>query len=197
MFFCHAFEDNSGALEISKLQNTCSWTKHTIIFYHHFSECVKQGERKIHAINTEDQVADMVTKLLPQKCYKSIINLCLKCESPCQWLTISNAQKILFDHFSPQVSPRGSVRLQIFYGESATLFYIEIHTNWQQECRVFWRSVGWCFMSHFGWLIIALKLAMIHQFTWIGISYCKCSWCDSMRQQVTLQWWRKKNKNAF
>ena len=52
--FCHAFEDNSIALEIA---NIC---------YFHLREHVRQGEIKLHATTAEDQVADMLNKPLPQ-----------------------------------------------------------------------------------------------------------------------------------
>ena len=64
--FCHSFEDNSSALEIAKLPKMHPRTKHISICYHHFRERVRGGEIKLHAISTEDQVTDMLTKPLPQ-----------------------------------------------------------------------------------------------------------------------------------
>ena len=59
---CHCFEDNSGALELAKLPKTSPRIKHIIICFHHFKEYVRQGEIKIHAIDTNDQIAVMLTK---------------------------------------------------------------------------------------------------------------------------------------
>ena len=77
--FCHAFEDNLGALEIAKLPKMRPRTKHINICYHHFRERVRRGEIKLHAISTDDQVADMLTKPLPQntlwKHRKSVIGM--------------------------------------------------------------------------------------------------------------------------
>ena len=39
--FCHAFEDDSGALEIAKLPKMHPRTKHINICYHHFRERVR------------------------------------------------------------------------------------------------------------------------------------------------------------
>ena len=77
--FCHAFEDNSGALENIKFPKMHPQTKHINICYHHFREHVKQGKIKLHTISTEDQVADMLTKPLPQnslrKHWKSVLGM--------------------------------------------------------------------------------------------------------------------------
>ena len=55
---CKAFEDNTGALEMTKLPKIHSRTKHLNINYHHFQEI------DIVAITSENQMADMLTKLL-------------------------------------------------------------------------------------------------------------------------------------
>ena len=61
---CKAFEDNSGALEIAKEYKIRPRTKHINIRYHHFREHVARGEISIHAISTQDQIADIFTKPL-------------------------------------------------------------------------------------------------------------------------------------
>ena len=64
--YCHCFEDNSSALELAKLPKMRPCTKHINICYHHYREYVRQGEIKIHAINTNDQITYMLTKPLQQ-----------------------------------------------------------------------------------------------------------------------------------
>ena len=64
--YCHCFEDNSGALKLAKLPKIRPHIKHINICYHHFRENGMQGEIKIHAIDTNDQIADMLTKPLKQ-----------------------------------------------------------------------------------------------------------------------------------
>ena len=63
---CNAFEDNSGALELARLPKMGSRTKHINQCYHHFREFVRDGTITVHAISTEDQLADVMTKPLPQ-----------------------------------------------------------------------------------------------------------------------------------
>jgi len=61
---CQVLEDNSGALEIAKVPKMHSHTKHINIKYHHFRDFVDKGEISLHAINTNDQQADVLTKPL-------------------------------------------------------------------------------------------------------------------------------------
>jgi hypothetical protein len=63
---CRVFEDNSGALEIAKVQKMRPRTKHINIKYHHFRGHVARGEVSRHAISTDDMPADMLTKPLNQ-----------------------------------------------------------------------------------------------------------------------------------
>ena len=63
---CTAFEDNSGALEMAHLPKMRPRTKHLNIALHHFREMVRLGELHVHAISTLHQLADMLTKPLPQ-----------------------------------------------------------------------------------------------------------------------------------
>jgi hypothetical protein len=60
------FEDNSGALELACLPNLHPRTKHINVCYHHFHEHVRKGLIKIFPIDTKDQIADALTKALPQ-----------------------------------------------------------------------------------------------------------------------------------
>ena len=66
---CKAFEDNMGAIELSKLPKLRPRTKHINIVYHHFREFVTSGLIKIFPIRTEDQQADIFTKPLPQNLF--------------------------------------------------------------------------------------------------------------------------------
>ena len=61
---CRVFEDNSRALEIAKVPKMRPCTKHINIKFHHFRDYIECGEIMLHAINTHDQLADMLTKPL-------------------------------------------------------------------------------------------------------------------------------------
>jgi len=64
--YCKVFEDNSGALELTRLPKLCPHTKHINVCYHHFCKHVQNGLFKIFPIGTKDQTADVLTKALPQ-----------------------------------------------------------------------------------------------------------------------------------
>ena len=57
--YCKAFEDNSGALEITRLPKMRPRTKAINVIYHHFREYVRLGMIKIYPISTHYQVADI------------------------------------------------------------------------------------------------------------------------------------------
>ena len=61
---CHAFEDNSGALEMARSPKMRPRTKHLNIKYHHFRDAVEAGDITVHAISTDLQLADIFTKPL-------------------------------------------------------------------------------------------------------------------------------------
>ena len=65
-FYCKAFEDNSGTLEIARLPKMHPHTKSINVIYHHFREYVRLGLISIYPISTDDQVADIFTKPLTQ-----------------------------------------------------------------------------------------------------------------------------------
>jgi Reverse transcriptase (RNA-dependent DNA polymerase) len=69
---CKVFEDNSGALEMARTHKMRPRTKHLNIKYHHFREAVNQGRVTIHAINTLDQLADIMTKPLGHQLYSKL-----------------------------------------------------------------------------------------------------------------------------
>jgi hypothetical protein len=68
--YCKVFEDNSGALELARLPKLCLRTKHINVCYHHFCKHVRKGLIKIFPIDTEDQIADALTKALAQNDFR-------------------------------------------------------------------------------------------------------------------------------
>ena len=63
---CKAFEDTVGAIELARLPKMKPRIKHINIAYHHFRGFVKDGKISIEPISAKDQVADLLTKPLPQ-----------------------------------------------------------------------------------------------------------------------------------
>ena len=63
---CTVFEDNSGALELARMPKIRPRTKHINQSYHHFREYVERQEIHIQAAPTEEQLADILTKPLPE-----------------------------------------------------------------------------------------------------------------------------------
>jgi hypothetical protein len=63
---CKVFEDNAGAIEIANVPKMRPRTKHLNIKYHHFREEVRKGTISIYHTRTEDQIADIFTKPLPE-----------------------------------------------------------------------------------------------------------------------------------
>jgi hypothetical protein len=62
--YCKLFEDNAGAIHIAKSPKMRPRTRHINQKYHHFCEWVKSGLIDILVIDTEEQPADLLTKLL-------------------------------------------------------------------------------------------------------------------------------------
>jgi hypothetical protein len=63
---CRVFEDNSGAVELAssvKNPKMRPRTRHINTKYHHFRSKVQDGLLSIHAISTEDMLADILTKV--------------------------------------------------------------------------------------------------------------------------------------
>jgi hypothetical protein len=63
---CKVFEDNAGVIEIATVPKMRPRTKHLNIKYHHFREEVRKGKVSIYCTRTEDQIADIFTKPLPE-----------------------------------------------------------------------------------------------------------------------------------
>ena len=60
------FEDNLGALAIAKSTKIRPRTKYINTKYWHFREHMEQGKVTIHPVSTKDQIADLLTKPLPE-----------------------------------------------------------------------------------------------------------------------------------
>ena len=63
---CTVFEDNSGALELARLPKMRPRTKHINQAFHHFGEHIERGDIIVNATPMEDQLADILTKPLPE-----------------------------------------------------------------------------------------------------------------------------------
>ncbi|KAL7565945.1 hypothetical protein ACA910_008403 [Epithemia clementina (nom. ined.)] len=63
---CSVWEDNSGALEMAKVHKVRPRTKHLNNQYHHFRGYVDRREIELFAKATDEQIADMLTKPLPE-----------------------------------------------------------------------------------------------------------------------------------
>jgi hypothetical protein len=67
--YCKVFEDNSRTLELARLPRLRPRTKHINVCDHHFREHVRKGLIKIFPVDTEDQIADALTKALVQNLF--------------------------------------------------------------------------------------------------------------------------------
>jgi hypothetical protein len=68
--YCKVFEDNSGALELARLPKLCPCTKHINVCYHHFRKHIRNRLIKIFPVETENQIADTLTKALSQNIFQ-------------------------------------------------------------------------------------------------------------------------------
>ena len=66
---CTEFEDNSVALELARLPKMCPRMKHINQSFHHFREYVERQEVQVQSTPTEDQLADILTKPLPESSF--------------------------------------------------------------------------------------------------------------------------------
>ena len=62
--YCKDFEDNSGAMELSRTPKIRPRTKHINLVNHRFREYNRRGEIIIYPISTVDQVVAIYTKPL-------------------------------------------------------------------------------------------------------------------------------------
>ena len=63
---CKVFEDNAGAMTIATMPKIRPRTKYINGKYWHFRDHMDQGKISIHAVSTKDQIADLLTKPLPE-----------------------------------------------------------------------------------------------------------------------------------
>ena len=63
---CTVFEDNSGALELARLPKMRPCAKHINQAFHHFRAHVERQEIIVNATPTDRQMADILTKPLPE-----------------------------------------------------------------------------------------------------------------------------------
>ena len=63
---CKLFEDNNSCIELAKCPKLCPRTKLIGLKYHHFRSKIKEGLISVHYINTDHQVADILTKALSE-----------------------------------------------------------------------------------------------------------------------------------
>ena len=63
---CKVFEDNAGAMTIATMPKIRPRTKYINGKYWHFREHLDKGKISIHAVSTKDQIADLLTKPLPE-----------------------------------------------------------------------------------------------------------------------------------
>ena len=63
---CRVFEDNCGAFHMAKIHKYQPRTKHLNVKLHHFRSYVEDGSITIEKIDTKDQLADYLTKPLPE-----------------------------------------------------------------------------------------------------------------------------------
>ena len=58
------YEDNSGAIEIAKYGSFTKNSKHVEIHYHYVNECVKAKLINIIKVDSEENIADILTEAL-------------------------------------------------------------------------------------------------------------------------------------
>ena len=66
---CTIFEDNSRALELTRLPKIRPRTKHINQSYHHFREHVERKDIIIEATSSEHQIADILNKPLAEPAF--------------------------------------------------------------------------------------------------------------------------------
>ncbi len=70
---CKVFEDNSGAIEIASVHKYRTRTKHLNIRLHHFRDYVTNGTIEICKIDTKSQIADILTKPMPNPKFQTLL----------------------------------------------------------------------------------------------------------------------------
>ena len=66
---CTVFEDNNGALEMSRVPKMRPRTKHVAIKYHHFRKHVERGDPLFEKVDAVEQEADFLTTPVVQQLF--------------------------------------------------------------------------------------------------------------------------------
>lgn len=75
------FEDNTGAIALSKSGKFCKNSKHIDVSYHFVHDFEKKGLINVCKIHTDDQIADILTKSLSREKFEKLRHLLgIKCE---------------------------------------------------------------------------------------------------------------------
>ena len=69
-FFCQVFEDNRSVIAVATSKKYTPRTKHIALKYHHFRQFVYDKTIRINAIDTKEQLADILTKPLEPKLFE-------------------------------------------------------------------------------------------------------------------------------
>ena len=62
--FCKVFKDKKSCIIVAESKKPPIRTKHIVITYHHFRSLVDEKVIRINYIDTKDQIADILTKLI-------------------------------------------------------------------------------------------------------------------------------------
>eukprot|EP00956_Cyclotella_meneghiniana_P007593 scaffold10232_cov46-Cyclotella_meneghiniana.AAC.3 len=68
-FMCKVWEDNQSCIAMAESTKFSPRTKHIALKYHHFKQFQESGRIKVSYINTEDQLADILTKPLNDQAF--------------------------------------------------------------------------------------------------------------------------------
>jgi hypothetical protein len=60
--YCNVFEDNSAALEMSRVPKMRPRTRHINVMYHHFCSEVENKQIRLYPIKSDENIADILTK---------------------------------------------------------------------------------------------------------------------------------------
>ena len=68
-FICTVHEDNQSCIKMATGSKFSPRIKHIALKYHHFRSHVKKGSVQIKYIESENQLADLLTKPLPNEAF--------------------------------------------------------------------------------------------------------------------------------
>ena len=68
-FMCKVWEDNQSCIAMAESTKFSPRTKHIALKYHHFKQFQDSGRLKVSYINTEEQLADILTKPLNDQAF--------------------------------------------------------------------------------------------------------------------------------